>query len=100
MPNVVDKFTPTYDLDSFKQSDYEIKYAAMRGAAACGLGMPDIKAAVQSMTKKHFYKSMTSYQNHRIWQDVYHVPYKGLMFYVKFAQGTITDFALLSFKEK
>ena len=31
---------------------------------------------------------------------VYHVPYKGLTLYIKFTQGTITDFALLSFKEK
>lgn len=100
MPNVVDKFTPTYDLDSFKQSNYEIKFAAMQGAAAIGLGLPDIKNAVQSMNHKHFYKSMTSYQNHRICQDVYHVPYKEFMLYVKFTQGTITDFALLSFKEK
>ena len=43
---------------------------------------------------------MTSYGNHRIWQDVYHVPYKGYMVYVKFTQGAITDFDLLSFKEK
>ena len=100
MPNVTDKFTPTYDLDSFKQSKYEIKLSALRGAAACGFGLPDIKDAVQSMSHKHFYKSMTSYQNHHIWQDVYHVPYKGLILYIKFTQGTITDFALLSFKEK
>ena len=100
MSNVIDKFTPTYDLNSFKQSKYEIKFSALRGAAVCGFGLPDIKEAVQSMTHKHFYKSMTSYQNHRIWQDVYHVPYKGLTLYIKFTQGTITDFALLSFKEK
>ena len=100
MPNVTDKFTPTYDLDSFKQSKYEIKLSALRGAAACGFGLPDIKDAVQSMSHKHFYKSMTSYQNHHIWPDVYHVPYKGLTLYIKFTQGTITDFALLSFKEK
>ncbi|WP_462393100.1 type II toxin-antitoxin system MqsR family toxin [Mitsuokella multacida] len=40
------------------------------------------------------------YRNHRLWQDVYHVPYQGMLLYVKFTKGTITDFALLSFKEK
>ncbi len=100
MPNVVDKYSPTYDLDSFKQSKFEIKHSALLGAAALGFGRAEIHEAIQSMQKKHFYKSMTSYQNHRLWQDVYHVPYQGMLLYVKFTQGTITDFALLSFKEK
>lgn len=43
---------------------------------------------------------MTSYGDRHIWQDVYHVPYQGLLLYIKFTQGTITEFALLSFKEK
>ncbi|WP_084276920.1 type II toxin-antitoxin system MqsR family toxin [Anaerovibrio sp. RM50] len=40
------------------------------------------------------------YKNHQIWQDVYHVPYKDYLIYIKFVQGTITEFDLLSFKEK
>lgn len=36
MPNVLDKYTPTYDLESFKQSKYEIKMSAIRGAFALG----------------------------------------------------------------
>ena len=100
MPNVIDKYTPTYNLDSFKQSDFDIKQSALLGAAALGFGRAEIHEAIDGMTAAHFYKSMTSYHNHRIWQDVYHVPYKGLLLYVKFTQGTITDFSLLSFKEK
>ena len=52
------------------------------------------------MERKHFYKSMTSYSNHKIWQDVYHVPYDDMILYVKFTQNTISEFTLLSFKEK
>ena len=100
MPNVMDKYTPTYDLESFKHSQYVIKQSALSGAAAMGFERSDILQAVDSMLPKHFYKSMTSYNNHRIWQDVYHVPYKGYMVYVKFTQGVITEFDLLSFKEK
>ncbi len=100
MPNVLDKYTPTYDLESFKQSDYEIKMSALRGAASIGFTRKDIRDAIRTMERKHFYKSMTSYQNHRVWQDVYHVPYKDLTLYVKFTQGTVTEFTLLSFKEK
>ncbi len=61
MPNVVDKYSPTYDLDSFKQSKFEIKHSALLGAAALGFGRAEIHEAIQSMQKKHFYKSMTSY---------------------------------------
>ncbi|WP_299144806.1 type II toxin-antitoxin system MqsR family toxin [uncultured Dialister sp.] len=100
MPNVVDKRTPTYDLESFKHSRPEIKRSALMGAASLGFGRSDIHAAIQSMERKHFYKSMTSYGDRHIWQDVYHVPYQGLLLYIKFTQGTITEFALLSFKEK
>lgn len=100
MPNVLDKYTPTYDLESFKRSKFEIKMSAVRGATALGFNRTDIHQAVDSMERKHFYKSMTSYNNHHIWQDVYHVPYKGFTIYVKFTQGTITEFTLLSFKEK
>ena len=31
MPNVVDKYTPTYDLESFKKSHFEIKRSALQG---------------------------------------------------------------------
>ena len=100
MPNVVDKYTPTYDLESFKKSKFDIRQSALLGAAALGFGRTEIHDAIKSMAPQHFYKSMTSYNNHRLWQDVYHVPYKGVLLYIKFTQGTITEFSLLSFKEK
>ena len=43
---------------------------------------------------------MTSHADHRQWQDVYHLPYDGLMLYVKFTADAVTEFTLLSFKEK
>lgn len=52
------------------------------------------------MKQEHFYKSMTSYKDSRIWQDVYHVPYEGKVLYVKFTKEAISEFTLLSFKEK
>ena len=100
MAHVVDKYAPTYDLESFKKSNFEIKQSALLGAAALGFGREEIRDAVNGMMPRHFYKSMTSYGNHRLWQDVYHVPYRDLLLYIKFTLGTITDFSLLSFKEK
>ncbi len=36
----------------------------------------------------------------RLWQDVYHVPSPVGMLYVKFTADAVTEFLLLSFKEK
>ncbi len=73
---------------------------AVRGAAALGFGRAEIVATIQTIQRKHFYKSMTSYADHRIWQDVYHVPSEVGMLYVKFTADVVTEFLLLSFKGK
>lgn len=52
------------------------------------------------MFREHFYKSMTSRATHTVWQDVYHVPSAVGVLYVKFMADTMTEFRLLSFKEK
>jgi motility quorum-sensing regulator/GCU-specific mRNA interferase toxin len=45
-------------------------------------------------------RSRPSLADHRVWQDVYHVPHEGLLLYVKFTAGVVCEFTLLSFKEK
>ena len=52
------------------------------------------------MQRNHLYKSMTSNIDHRVWQDVYHVPSPAGVLYVKFTADFVTEFLLLSFKEK
>lgn len=59
-----------------------------------------IVGVIQTMQRSHFYKSMTSYADSRLWQDVYHVPSPVGLLYVKFTADTVTEFLLLSFKEK
>lgn len=96
----MEKIVPTYNLDEFKNSDFEITFTARKSARDLGFGKKDIHEIVSTMERKHFYKSMTSYADHKIWQDVYHVPCGDLILYVKFTQNTISEFTLLSFKEK
>jgi motility quorum-sensing regulator / GCU-specific mRNA interferase toxin len=43
---------------------------------------------------------MTAYVDSRLWQDVYHAPSPAGLLYVKFTADAITEFLLLSFKEK
>jgi len=96
----MEKRKPTYDLASFQQSDFAITKVATQTAAQLGLDDAGIRQVVSTMTPTMFYKSMTSYANSRIWQDVYHVPWNGDMLYVKFTEGIISEFLLLSFKQK
>ncbi len=96
----MDLFRPSFDLEEFKASDYGITKSALQGAMMLGMDDTDIDAAVASMKQEHFYKSMTSYKDSKIWQDVYHVPYEGKVLYVKFTKEAISEFTLLSFKEK
>lgn len=96
----MEKFNPTYSLTEFKNSDFEITTTARQTAADLGFDKKGIHNVVSTMELKHFYKSMTSYANHKIWQDVYHVPWGDMIFYIKFTQEVISEFTLLSFKEK
>ncbi|MBP7526681.1 MAG: type II toxin-antitoxin system MqsR family toxin [Syntrophorhabdaceae bacterium] len=74
--------------------------AALRSAAALGFGRAENVGTIQTMRHEHFYKSMTVYADSRLWQDVYRVPSAVGALYVKFTADAITEFMLLSFKEK
>ena len=102
---MTEKRKPTYDLDAFKAAcnstgKLAITITARRTAAALGFGSADIVATIQTMQRDHFYKSMTAYPDHRLWQDVYHVPSPAGVLYLKFTADVMTEFLLLSFKEK
>ena len=96
----MEKSNPSYSLTEFKNSNFRITITAQTTAAKLGFDDNDIRKVVSTMELKHFYKSMTSYANHKIWQDVYHVPCENMILYVKFTQNVISEFTLLSFKEK
>ena len=70
-------------------------------AAELGFDADGIHEVIASMEQSHFYKSMTSKYNHKVWQDVYHVLFGEYLLYIKFtANDIVSDFWLLSFKEK
>lgn len=101
----MEKRKPTYDLDAFRQAfctmaSLNVTGTALRDAAALGYGRQEIVAVIQTMLPAHFYKSMTSHADYRVWQDVYHVPSEAGPLYVKFTADVLTSFLLLSFKEK
>ncbi|MEQ1811550.1 MAG: type II toxin-antitoxin system MqsR family toxin [Terricaulis sp.] len=102
---MTEKLKPTYDLEAFKaafstEDALSVTGTALKDAAALGFGRSEIVATIQTMERAHFFKSMTSHRDHRIWQDVYHVPSDIGALYVKFTADVVTEFLLLSFKEK
>lgn len=58
--------------------------SALNGCAAMGLRPAQAMKAIQALTRKHFYKSMTTHADHTVWQDVYHCPTELGVAYVKF----------------
>jgi motility quorum-sensing regulator/GCU-specific mRNA interferase toxin len=102
---MTEKRTPTYDLIAFKKdfsivTNLNITFAAKRNASEIGFNKPDIVKVIQTMHREHFYKSMTSNANYKVWQDVYHVPSPVGVLYIKFTEETLTEFLLLSFKRR
>ena len=102
---MTEKRKPTYDLEAFKAAfssvgRLSITTTARRSAAALGFGSAEIVATIQTMQRRQFYKSMTAHADHTRWQDVYHVPSPAGLLYVKFTADVVTEFLLLSFKEK
>ncbi len=95
----------TYDLAAVKAvlgavETLAITTSAFRDALGLGFDRAGIAEVVQSMDRKMFFKSMTTIRDHRVWQDVYHVPARGLVLYVKSQADVVTEFSVMSFKEK
>ena len=72
-----------------------------RAAGGIAMGLTDVEmlAVIASLTRHNFYKSMTTYNNHRVWQDVYHgnCP-NGLIAYIKLTM--VANRIVIQFKEK
>lgn len=71
--------------------------AAIQGAHKLGLRPRQIVDVIQGLSSSDFYKSMTTYHDHRVWQDVYQVPLQFGWIYVKLT--VVDDVLVVSFKE-
>lgn len=78
----MEKRTPHYDLAQIKASVDRLGAAgftktAIDGGRAMGLTVGEMLTVVASLGPSHFYKSMTTHWDHRVWQDVYHIATHG-----------------------
>ena len=101
----MEKRRPTYDLDAIKAAlgavgTLSMTSTALRDALRLGFDRAGVAETISSIDRRMFYKSMTTFADHRVWQDVYHVPARDLLLYVKFQADVVTEFTIMSFKEK
>lgn len=75
-------------------------FVSKRGADLLGLDDVDVVAVVQALEPSDFVKSMTSFADPRIWQDVYMPVVTGRKLYVKFTVDSNKSLFLISFKGK
>src|ERR1039458_8913387 len=75
----VEKPIPHYDLAAIQAQVARLGAAAftktaLDGGRDMGLTSREMLAVIAALTRRDFYKSMTTYADHRIWQDVYYSP--------------------------
>jgi len=71
--------------------------SALQGAVALGMQHSDMMATIMALTSADFYKSMSTYDDHRVWQDVYRPKTQFGNVYLKLT--VIDDVLIVSFKE-
>lgn len=71
--------------------------SALFGAAALGFDAAAIVEVVKALKPSDFYKSMTTHDDHKVWQDVYHASMTAGEVYLKLT--VIEDVLIVSFKE-
>ncbi len=71
----MEKRTPRYGVARIQAEVARLGAAAktaLDGGRGMGLTAAEMLAVIASLTRRDFYKSMTSFADHRVWQDVYH----------------------------
>lgn len=97
----MEKQTPHYPLSQVKElieaGKVRSTKGALAGGAALGFDFKGILAVVAGLSSQEFYKSMTTYQDHRVWQDVYHSMTESGEVYLKLT--VMEGLLIVSFKE-
>lgn len=90
---------PSMQAEIAKRGIATFTKAARLGVLAMGLTEQEALAVLASLTRRNLYKSMTTYSDHTIWQDVYYAPCpNGKTAYIKLTQ--VADSIVIQFKEK
>jgi motility quorum-sensing regulator / GCU-specific mRNA interferase toxin len=102
---VNEKRKPHYPLSRLQElvrdpATRQITASSRRGAAEFNWSEEDIVRCIISLTHRDFYKSMTTYQNSKIWQDVYRPTFRNVELYVKLQVSLDEQGVVISFKQR
>lgn len=101
----MDKLIPHYKLEAIKaivsaEGIAAFTATARDGARQMGLDNDQAVGVITTLTRAMFYKSMTTHQDHRVWQDMYHAPCQnGKTAYIKLTLRS-DNTVVIQFKEK
>ncbi len=74
---------------------------ALRGGLALGMTEPEMRQVVLALSRRDFYKAMTTHTDHQVWQDVYHGrTLDGMPVYIKITGFTDGRPPVIQFKAK
>lgn len=101
----MEKSTAHYDL-AIVQADVKrlgaaaFTRSAIDGGRQLGLTLSEMLSVIQALRRGCLYKSMTTYADHKLWQDVYHYSLpNGKTAYIKVTRRDDGP-PVISFKEK
>jgi motility quorum-sensing regulator / GCU-specific mRNA interferase toxin len=99
----MNKWTPHYTLSEIQAQmvtvdSMNLTKVARIGIRDAGMTQAEALAVVASLGSVNFYKSMTTYADVNVWQDVYHGKHGEISLYVKFQRSE--NYFVISFKEK
>lgn len=100
----MEKNTPHYDLAVVKADVRRLgwrafTHTARRTGTALELTLEEMQEVIFKLQRNMLYKSMTTYGDHRIWQDVYHIKSHDLEIYIKVSYHYDRRPPVISFKE-
>lgn len=101
----MEKNKPHYDLAVIKGDVRRLGSKAFTSTAknsgrCLGLSLKEMQEVIFELQGLMLYKSMTIYDDYRVWQDVYHINSCGLNIYIKVTYRPSGGPPVISFKEK
>jgi motility quorum-sensing regulator/GCU-specific mRNA interferase toxin len=99
----MEKYRPHYQLKEIQGqmrtvADLYLTKSALHGIRSLHMSEREALQVIQALDSSQFSKSMTTFVNHRVWQDVYHAKFRGIGLYVKFQKMDV--YFVISFKER
>lgn len=101
----MEKSTSHYDLAVIKTEVHRLgskafTMSAREGGRRMTLNLAQMLRIVHLLEHRMLHKSMTTYADHRIWQDVYHTTFQDREIYIKVTYRPGGGHPVVSFKEK